>query len=121
MFGEQSLNIVIKAFDQASTVFTRIQANVNKLNFNFEEAQAASNKFALGLAAGATAVGGLGYAALKAAGDMEQTTVAFTTMLGSGEKAKAFVAQLIDFAKRTPFTLVGLEDASKQLLAYGIA
>ncbi len=49
----------------------------------------------------------------------EQALTAFTTMLGSGEKAKAFLADLVDFAARTPFELPGLVSASQKLLAFG--
>src|SRR4051812_24167188 len=111
MFGNDStLQIIIKAVDQATGVFKSVEAQLSKSQTSFAQTAAASQKFAFGLGIAATAAGGLGYAALKAAGDMEQTTVAFTTMLGSGEKAQAFIAQLIQFAKTTPFTLVGLED-----------
>lgn len=118
--GDSALQIIIKAVDQATGVFKSVQDAVEKHQKSFAETAAASQKFALGLGIAATAAGGLGYAALKAAGDMEQTTVAFSTMLGSGEKAQKFIQQLVQFAKTTPFTLTGLEDASKQLLAYGI-
>src|SRR3954451_4673246 len=112
MGGDSTLQIIIKAVDQASGVFRSVQQAVDKQQRSFAVTAAASSKFALGLGVAATAVGGLGYAALKAAGDMEQTKVAFTTMLGSGEKAKEFIAQLVQFAKTTPFTLTGLEDAA---------
>src|SRR3954466_10962174 len=116
--GDSTLQIIIKAVDQATGVFKSVEASVKKTQRSFADTAAASTKFAIGLGVAATAAGGLGYAALKAAGDMEQTSVAFTTMLGSGEKAQQFIAQLIQFAKTTPFTLTGLNEASKQLLAY---
>ncbi len=119
--GDTSLQIIIKAVDQATGVLKSVQQAIDKQQKSFADTAAASQKFAIGLGVAATAAGGLGYAALKAAGDMEQTTVAFATMLGSGEKAQQFIQQLIQFAKTTPFTLVGLEQASKQLLAYGFA
>ncbi|OJY74676.1 MAG: hypothetical protein BGP12_06900 [Rhodospirillales bacterium 70-18] len=119
--GDSTLQIIIKAVDQATGVFKSVQQAVERQQRSFADTAAASQKFAIGLGVAATAAGGLGYAALKAAGDMEQTSVAFTTMLGSGEKAQQFIQQLIQFAKTTPFTLVGLEQASKQLLAYGFA
>lgn len=119
--GDSTLQIIIKAVDQATGVFKSVEASVKRTQTSFADTAAASQRFAIGLGIAATAAGGLGYAALKAAGDMEQTTVAFTTMLGSGEKAQQFIQQLIQFAKTTPFTLTGLETASKQLLAYGFA
>lgn len=56
---------------------------------------------------------------LKLAGDLEQSKVAFTTMLGSAQKADAFLKQLATFAANTPFELKGLQDSSKKLLAFG--
>ena len=119
--GDQSLSIVIKARDEASAVFSKVQENATKLSSKLESAADASRTFALGLTAGAVAIGGLGYAALKAAGDMEQTKIAFETMLGSASKADAFIKQLVSFAKTTPFELKNLNTAAKQLLAYGLA
>lgn len=51
----------------------------------------------------------------------EQAQVAFSTMLGSGEKAKVFLDDLRDFAAKTPFEFTELEDASKRMLAFGFA
>lgn len=63
---------------------------------------------------------GAGLAAVKVASDFEQLDVAFTTMLGSADKAKEFVDDLTGFAARTPFTIKGIFQSSKQLLAMGI-
>src|SRR5919202_610426 len=57
---------------------------------------------------------GLGFNALK-----EQANIGFTTMLGSGEKAQAFLGDLQKFAASTPFELPGLIQTSQQLLAFG--
>lgn len=62
------------------------------------------------------AIGGF----LKAAGDFEQVEVAFETMLGSAEKAKDLLEDITKFARTTPFSLTGIVDSSKQLLAFGI-
>ena len=59
---------------------------------------------------------GIGFNAM-----MEQSTIAFETMLGDVDKAHAHLANLVDFAKRTPFEQAGLIDASKRLLAFGFA
>lgn len=72
-----------------------------------------------GLAAsGLAAVGAFG---IKVASDMQQSEIAFGTMLGSAEKAKAFLGDLKDFAAATPFELPGLINASRSLLAMGFA
>lgn len=70
------------------------------------------------IAAGATAVIGLG---LKVASDMEQARIGFTTMLGSAEKADAFLRDLADFAAKTPFELPDLVAASQRMKAMGFA
>lgn len=57
----------------------------------------------------------------KKAGEMEQTQIAFETMLGSAEKAQRLIAEITEFAKTTPFNLSGLVDTSKKLLAFGFA
>ncbi|MBE3590012.1 MAG: tape measure protein [Firmicutes bacterium] len=62
-----------------------------------------------------------GAAAIRLAGDMEQTRIAFTNMLGSAQRANEFLRQLQDFAARTPFEFTQLTDASRRLLAFGFS
>lgn len=52
---------------------------------------------------------------------LEQSQIAFTTMLGSGERAKAFLEELRDFSKATPFEFMELQDAAKRMMAFGFA
>lgn len=59
--------------------------------------------------------------AIKAADAYQQNFLALETMLGSTEKAGALSKELIQFAKKTPFELTGLQESTKQLLAYGFA
>ncbi len=54
-------------------------------------------------------------------GEFQQLEVAFSTMLGSKEKADRLMAQVVDFAAKTPFDLQGVAGGTKQLLAYGSA
>lgn len=58
---------------------------------------------------------------IKAAADFEQTGIAFTTMLGSAQKADEFLQEMKDFAASTPFELPGLLASSRGLLAMGYA
>lgn len=51
----------------------------------------------------------------------EQATIAFTTMLGDGGKAKTFLDNLAAFAAATPFEFPDLVTASQKLLAMGFA
>jgi len=62
-----------------------------------------------------------GTAAVKMSADMETTTVAFTTLLGSAEKAQAQLTLLKDFAAKTPFQFTELTDASRRMMAMGFS
>lgn len=72
-------------------------------------------------AATVVAAAGAGLAAwgLKSAADLQQVEIAFEGILGSGEKANAFLGELRKFAATTPFEFPELATASKQLLAVG--
>lgn len=81
---------------------------------------AGAGKMAVKAFAGVGAVAAVaGGAGLKIASNMEQAQVAFTTMLGSADKAKAHLADLSQFAAKTPFELPGLINMSRQLQAMG--
>jgi tape measure domain-containing protein len=70
------------------------------------------------LATGAgVAMGGVG---LKTAAQMETSEIAFTTMLGSAQKAKTFLGDLSNFAAKTPFDLPGLQQSASSLISAGI-
>jgi tape measure domain-containing protein len=70
-------------------------------------------------------LGGLGVAGgawgLSIAAQGEQAQIAFETMLGSGEKAKAFLDELKAFAASTPFEFPELQTAASSLIAAGFA
>lgn len=94
-----------------------------------QAADAAASKISgLSMAAGAAAVIGLGVAlgsvAQKAVGlasELEQNQIAFTTMLGSADKAQKMLSDLATFAASTPFEMRGLTDATKRLVAFGFS
>lgn len=54
-------------------------------------------------------------------GDFQQFEIAFETMLGSGQEAKTMISDLANLAATTPFSMKGVVDGAKQLLAYGFA
>ncbi len=62
-----------------------------------------------------------GKAVVGVASQMEQSKIAFTTLLGSAEKAGTFLTELSDFAARTPFEFTQLQEASKRMLALGFS
>lgn len=85
------------------------------------ESMALSENIITGFAAAAAAMGALGLASIKMAGDMQANKKAFATLLGDSEQAEQFLSDLARFAAETPFELPGLVAASKKLLAFGFA
>lgn len=73
-----------------------------------------------GLAIISAGIGVLTGVLLKKAGDIEQVSIAFETMLGSAEKAEQLLKDITEFAAKTPFQLTGLIDNTKKLVAFGI-
>jgi tape measure domain-containing protein len=53
-------------------------------------------------------------------GEFQQLEVAFTTMLGSADKASALMAQITRTAAVTPFGLQEVAGGAKSLMAYGV-
>jgi len=58
-------------------------------------------------------------AAIDFNASLEQTSIAFTTMLGSAEASQEMLKDLQRFAAQTPFNFPELVDASRRLLAMG--
>lgn len=56
---------------------------------------------------------------IQVRGEFQQLEVAFTTMLGSSEKANVLMAQLTETASKTPLDLQSVANGARQLLAYG--
>jgi tape measure domain-containing protein len=85
----------------------------------------------VGMMAGAMAKAGLASAALFSAAaikqgvqynaNLEQAQIGFTTMLGSGLKAKKFLDELQNFAAKTPFQFPELVTASQRMIAFGFS
>ena len=56
---------------------------------------------------------------IDATGKMQQLQVALSTILQSKSKADALLAEVTEFARKTPFNLDDVANGAKQLLAYG--
>lgn len=56
---------------------------------------------------------------IDATGKIQQLDVALSTILQSKSKADALLAEISEFAKKTPFNLDEVANGAKQLLAYG--
>lgn len=69
-----------------------------------------------------SAAGIAGFAFLiKKGGTLEQVEIGFETMLGSAEKAQELLAELFEFAKKTPFEIEGILGTSSMLIGMGFA
>lgn len=72
----------------------------------------------------ATLLGGLGFEQLAGSifntrSQFQQLEISFNTMLGSADKSKQLMDELIQTAAHTPFDLSSVTSGAKQLLAYG--
>ncbi len=72
-----------------------------------------------GLKRAGLGLAGLAVYAGKAYGELEQTEVAFKTILGSTQLASSMMTDMERFAKTTPFRFQQVTDAAKMLLAGG--
>lgn len=68
---------------------------------------------------GLAAIRKFGMDVIDATGKMQQLQVALSTILQSKSKADALLAEISEFAKKTPFNLDDVANGAKQLLAYG--
>lgn len=68
---------------------------------------------------GLVAIKKFGSDVIEATGKMQQLQVALSTILQSKSKADALLAEITEFAKKTPFNLDDVATGAKQLLAYG--
>lgn len=97
-------------------------AQTTALEQGMQRAQGSVSRFAglaskaLGLLGGVSALG----FGVKLAADAEQAQVAFSTLLGSAEEAKAVLGEITEFAAATPFGTSELRDAGRMLAAFGI-
>ncbi len=112
----EKLEIVLQATDKASGELNKVKGALSGLGDVLGGALKFGAAGALGLGAVGVAVGAVGFQfnAMK-----EQAQIAFETMLGSGEKATAFLNDLQQFAAKTPFEFPDLVSASQKLLAMG--
>ena len=89
---------------------------------SFKAGLGSLGKVAAGAVAGVgAALAGVGTFGLRIAADNEQAQISFETMLGSAERAGAFLTDLKDFAASTPFEFPELQTAASSLISTGIA
>ncbi|GAB4275132.1 tape measure protein [Thermincola ferriacetica] len=94
----------------------RFQSNIDRAAPVFDRLTQAA--VAAGAAIG-TALGGATVAGVKANAEYEQLRIGFETMLGSAQKANAFLKELQMFAAKTPFEFDDVTGAAKKFMALG--
>lgn len=94
----------------------RTQASADKMGDSFSKV----GKM-IGTYFGVQQLAEFGKKVISVRGEMQQLEIAFSTMLGSAEKANALMAQLTATAAKTPFDMNSIANGAKQLLAYGTA
>lgn len=125
--------------DQSSPAFRALNAELGRINTQFQNIRASSGGPAAG---GSGLLGGLGgiaglagraipiiggvtaaYEGLKkaisGASELEQLTQSFEVFLGSAEQAKSVIADLKAFEVKTPFEAQQVNEAGRALLAFG--
>lgn len=120
----EHLRIVITAQDQASAVIRNVGGEMTSMLGNIVKGAAAGAGFAAvnqiaqtisqGFSAAADAI--IGFNA-----SLEQSRIAWTTMLGGAAQAETMLSRLQDFAQATPFSFPEVEQAARRFTAMGIA
>lgn len=98
--------------------FNRIESNAGVASSGIDKSFGIAAKAIGGLLTAAAAKSFIDQVG-RIRGEFQQLEIAFSTMLGSEEKAMGLMNQLTRTAVRTPFDLTGVATGAKQLLAYG--
>ncbi len=107
-----NVEVVITAKDYASKTLDNLKKNTNSFQNNLID------WFKRLSAATALAWVWIAWYWLKVAWELQQTRIAFDTMLWSAEKWQKMLQELSDFAKTTPFEFPEVARAWKSLLAF---
>lgn len=127
MATRNAVDILIRARDEASKQLDQVRSRLERMTRSTRRAVQRDwdglSRASTAATTGILAVGGAAITAatqmVRMAGQLEQAKIAFETMLGSAERADAFLRDLADFAAATPFEFQGLQDSSRLLLAFG--
>jgi phage tail tape-measure protein len=77
---------------------------------------------AFGIGLGIAGVVSFGKSVIESLKNYEYFSASLRTLMhGDVQSAKALESQLVELAKKTPFSLVEVQDATKQLMAYGFS
>ena len=116
---DEVLKYIIEAEDRASKTFKQVGKNVSGLGAKAKGLAAGLGRLKIPLIAAGAAAGALGLKMVHSAGQLEQTSVAFETLLGSAEAARKEMDMIKREAAATPFQQSDLMNYNIQLISAG--
>jgi tape measure domain-containing protein len=119
-----SVEYILSLKDKFSSGIKSATSNTEKLNGAVNQAQKSLGSLggALGIGLGAAGIVSFGREVVKSLVNYEYFSASLRTLMqGDAGAAKALETQLVALAKTTPFSLLEIQDATKQLLAYGFS
>lgn len=119
--ADKRLSLIVDLVNKTEAGFKSLYANLDAAEKRTENTSRALKEIGVIGTAAFTAAGLATKKFLEDGAELESQTIAFTTMLGSAEKAATMLKQLTAFASKTPFEVQGIRDTAKQLLAMGIS
>ena len=115
------LRVVVEAeVERAIKNFEKLNSTVDKSKDKTKKLSEALDKIAKPAMVLSTALGASGVAAVKFAGELEQTQLALEVLLKDAEKATAIKDEWVQLAASTPFSSADIDSAGKKLLAFNI-
>lgn len=107
------LNLNTSGFDSASE---KVKGNLNQLGNRLDSFGSTLQGIGAQLTASVTApLTAAGLVGIKTASELETARMGFITLLGSAEKADDTLKKIKEAAKKTPFEIVGLTQATQML------
>jgi tape measure domain-containing protein len=122
--ANNSVEYILSLKDKFSSGIKSATSNTEKLNGAVNQAQKSLGSLggALGIGLGAAGIVSFGKAVVDSLVNYEYFSSSLRTLMqGDAGAAKALETQLVSLAKTTPFSLLEIQDATKQLLAYGFS
>lgn len=115
------LRVVVQAeVERALQNFEKLNKGVEKSEKKTKKLSEALDKIAKPAMIVSTALATSGVAAVKFAGELEQTQLALEVLLKDAEKATAIKDEWVQLAASTPFSSADIDSAGKKLLAFNI-
>lgn len=115
------LRVVVEAeVERALQNFEKLNKGVEKAEKKTTNLSKALDKIAKPAMIVSTALATSGVAAIKFAGDLEQTQIALEVLLKDAEKATQIKDEWTQLASSTPFSTSDIDSAGKKLLAFNI-